>query len=270
VDESGESLAPLMENSALNTDGASGYAPALYPVRRCTYREAVTAFGATPTADDWVTCWEGVIDEPDFSGRGPITLRIRDLGGLLEDTNIEEEGIYAATPTALATVLQQKLDDWPADDVLPAPTLRVIGDPDWMVNEHRQQQTRLFAALQEDVDQIGWDLRYEWTEDWGFTLRLIEPRRGITVPDMVWGPGHYAEVQLAKINAANVRNRLTVLRRDSAGVLRRKDYANTVSSGLFKRRWSQIGGDVIAAINTEAESDRLAEAYLSSPGRIRT
>lgn len=259
----GQSLSPLVENSTRNTDGGGGYAPALYPGRYCHLKVAITYPYVAPTADDYITMWEGRVDRVDFSREDAIVLSCRDRGAWLEDTNIETDRVYATATNPVGTLMQSILTDNPAHPTDPVPTLRVIGDPDWYLDRHAVAQRRLMQELLDLADQIGWDLRWDWTEDFGYALRLAEPRRSVTTPDASWGPSVYKEVPVAEFDDTNVRNRLTGLYRDENGVLQTRTLNDSTSAAAFGNRWAQIAGDVIAAISTSTEMDRLLTAMLS-------
>lgn len=259
----GASLAPLLEASPRNTDGLGGYAPALYPGRWCRLRVAIVAAGESPVSADWVTMWIGRVDAVDFASTESITLSIRDLAGWLAETQIEAETTYSTPATPVEDLMQEILDASPAHPTDPVPTLVTIGDPDWHLDRHDQTQVRLWEALQALAEQIGWDLRYEYTASDPFALRLAEPRRDIVDPDTVWVPGEYVEVPVAQLNDSVVRNRLRLIHRNDAGVLVTSEYVNSTSAALFGNRWMQIAGAPVAAITNQPEADRLGPVILA-------
>lgn len=264
------SLAPLVEGSARNTDGVGGYAPAVWPARDCKLSVAVMPAGETPASTDYVVMWEGRIDQVEWAAEDAIRLSIRDVGGWLQEAFIDTETTYDTQANPLTDLLQDIVDDWPAHPLRVNPTVVEVDDPDWFINGHTVQVGTVMDALQSLVMQNGFDLRYGWTVDDPWALRIKEPVREIldADADTSWGPGEYVEVPLAEVNDRDVRTWFRLVRKDDNGVLRSATLIEVGSEIEYGRKFMQIAGPTVAAITTEAESDRMLNAVaadLSTP-----
>jgi hypothetical protein len=264
-DIDGDSLSPLIEASARNTDGLGGYAPAIYSARFFDFAVAITAVGVEAVEDDHVVIVEGRTGVPDFSDESAIRWELRDMADWLARRQIEDEITYPEQP--LADRIQAKLDDWLVKPAATPPTVVVEGSPAWVVRESKQPQSRLLEAIASDADQIGWDLRYDWTPADPYALVLREPRRDVVDPDTTWTPeDDYTAVPVARFDEDGIRNRIRGVGRDVNGVLFSRTANNVPSQDEFGYQFMQMGGDPLANVNTAAEMDRMLDGAVADTG----
>lgn len=90
------SLSPLHDTSPLNRDFTPSASPSalLAPARDVRIEWAVVPEGQAPVSGDWKRAFDGRIDTIDWASE-VVTLECRDMGGLVQDTFLEYERVYA-------------------------------------------------------------------------------------------------------------------------------------------------------------------------------
>jgi len=258
--EGGLTIAPGVSGSAANSGGA------FLDVGRELYVEtACVAAGVSAVAGDWRRVFWGRVDRLDTGDRERIVLECRDLSGAIMDRFLEAPlSVGSASPgTAVETVMQAVLDAptspslgvtlatpvSPAFGVYPAQTLDAVS---------------VGATLRRFAGQIGWDVRYRWTGATTNELRLFQPDRAKTTPDLTIGPGEYLSVKSWSAALEDVRNVVTVQYRSATGALQPTVlWSNSASITAYGRRAMRLGGDTTDLIKTQAQAEALADAVLA-------
>lgn len=266
----GSSIAPAMETSLLNRNAANDYAPALDLNRSVLVEEGVSAKGASsPIA--WRATFEGRVTSIDPAQSEAVVLGVADLGDILTRAILEDAitvGSEGGTPLheAMQDLLDQAFDaGW-----IPATTLTVPVEPDFVVVELEFGGISVMDALVRLAQHIGWDVRYWWNAtDSEFQLTLLEPDRDKTTPDFTVGPDGYLSVDSLSENLAEIRNRVRVLYIDSADGKQKsavdEDEGSVEKYGVQFLQLDETG----TSINTQAEAEALRDAVLadlSQPG----
>jgi hypothetical protein len=181
---------------------------------------------------------------------------------------------YIGAPTltgfAVETVIQKILDDNKLSGD-PTVTLDVPVSPSWTVTEFQQQRGFTLDAVRALATQIGWDLRYMWKESSSaFVFRLYEPDRDASVAMHTFGADDYEPMRKLGMNIAVIRNSVLVIYKDRAdlwpdGTPRRKEITATDPTSItaFGELWSELQEGENGNIDTEAEAERLAAAFIS-------
>lgn len=256
-----KSLVPVITGSKYNQfDG--GYVPLVDLSRQILIEYAVTSTGSTPAPGDWRVLERGIVDAVNF-GSSPISLECRDLGGIIEDTFIEEERIYGGTahdPAPIQGEMQQILDDNGLDHI----TLEVIGDPNWGIGPYLQEKVPVLKALRDLAEQFGWATKYRYNEtsqDMEFTLYDID--RIATAPLYTFGPTDYFDISSLNVNLRGIRNavRIVFFNVDTS----EKDTIieeDGTSQDRYGRRYCEITEDATEGINWREDAINLAEIIL--------
>lgn len=253
------SLAPLHEDSSVNRDSGSAYAPLLDAHRQIKIEVATTYFGTEPIEADWHTVFHGFIDAISWAS-SPVEISARDLGAYLVDRWVETPTEYgSAEGTDMETVLQEILDDWAPDVILYCPF-----SPGFLVTPWEAPKASVWDTLRGVVDLIGWDLRYVWNEGTGtFLLTLFEPNRAASTPAWSFGPDAYFDVTHLDLNIQSLRNAITVRYLDTAGAEQTEPDSDAASIARYGRRWMEIQEGSDSSINSSGEAANLATAILS-------
>lgn len=253
-----ESLAPLIEASGYNRDALGGYAPLLHGGRRLRLYTAVTDPGG-----DFSTAWkpvlEGKVDRVKWPGH-VAALEFRDLGAILQDTQIQEARVYgSAAGTAVETVMQEILDDNNTGVTLYTPV-----SPGWMIHEFEQAaDTNVLDALLQLARQIGWEVRYMYDAADQFRLTFYRPERNPTAPDHTFTADDYLDVTGMDSGDTRVRNQVRLFSQDVDGnplVSYREDPASVLE---FGPRYMEVPEEKTSNIDTQAELDDLGDIILS-------
>ena len=84
----GERFAPRDRTSPWNQLNGE-WAPLLWPYREVVFQTAVTAPGASPAPQDWITIFEGYMGDSIVTESHKVTVSLRDKSKLLQDTYID-------------------------------------------------------------------------------------------------------------------------------------------------------------------------------------
>ena len=255
----GQSLSPLMVNSAFNTGG-----PRLYPGERFSLRTATVAKGAA-VAEAAVAgsplrqVFNGWIDRVEFAGEN-VVLDVRDITAPIVDTWIEygtSGGFVTGTQggsfelrSMINTVLEHVFGS----------LYSTVGDlSTFQVNHYIQNPMPVMEAIRRLALLIGWDLRAFYTGDLS-SLTLRDPQRNSTTVHYTMGPTEYLDVRALTIDRNDVRNVIEVFYPPSRA---RVAVSDSTSITNFGRRYMLISEDQSSGINTLAEAIVMAEAALS-------
>ena len=252
----GVTIAPGVSASTANSGGA------FLDVGRELYVEtACTAAGASPVAGDWRRVFWGRVDRIETGDRERIVLECRDLSGRLTDLFLEAP--YQVPAVALETAIQGLLDASPLGNIV---TLATPVSPAFTIATGRAPRfdaVSVFASARQLAAQVGWDLRYRWTGDTTQELRLFQPDRAKTTPDLTIGPGEYLSVRSWAAALEDVRNVVTVQYRGATGLPATEIRSNAASITAYGRRAMRLGGDTTALLSTQAQAQALGDAVLA-------
>jgi hypothetical protein len=261
------SLAPQIAASAANRNGAGAYVPLLNPARLLRILTATVDAGVS-AAGHWKRVFDGKIDGADPGGdAGTLTLRCRDRGAWLQDTEIETLRNYGTSDGApVQAVMQGIIND---NGVPYAPVISTPVDPAWLLHPYTQDKTNVMDAVRALALQIGFDLRYLFLTDGDVDPVLVfaEPPRTKTDPDWTFGPDEYTAIPKAEISDDNVRNAVTINYSDLVlGLLQSITRTNAASIAAFHRRWMEVTEAATSNIDTAAEATRLGDAIVADLG----
>lgn len=253
----GISISTLADDSPLNADG-----PLIDVGREIAVETSTGPSGSARGALGWRRVFRGEVDAPDLAAGADLTLACRDGGGVLLDTQIEEERQYGTTEgVALHLVMQQLLDDVLGEGVV---TLAVPSAPTFLVTPYTQATGSLLQALQDLAALIGWVVRYRWSETAGdFALTLYEPERTKTVADWVVTRKQLLKVNRLGLSRDAIRNAIRLEYTDSAtGNLAFVFVKDDASIAKYGRRFMRLV-ETASPIDTEAEALAMANAALA-------
>lgn len=266
----GISLAPLMAASRANLLTGS-YSPLLKEGRTFKVYVQAQVHGLEPVASAWFEVFRGKIDRIDAS-QPVLTFEGRDLGGwLTQGTFIESEVAYAASPTAVETVMQSILTAWSTGLTLYTPV-----SPGFSLNAYLQKKEPVQDALQTLAMLTGWEVRYRWSNSLSdFRLTFQVPDRTKTTADWTLTAHEYTELSSHTTQMDDVRNAWEVVYSDSAdldtsGRPIRKTVTATDSTSItaYGRRWAQIAEDESSPIDSAAEANVMVAAALADTKNV--
>lgn len=206
----GLSLSPLMTASPLNRDSGDEYAPFLDLAREWRLSVSVVEHGDPP---NYKEIGGGTYDVIEIQDPEPqIRILGRDWGSTLLDLYIGVEQQYLLGGNQdLEEVLQEILDENVGVGTI---TLEVEGGPTGVVlsGPLKLVDMSVMAALNDVAQKAGYVVRYRYNADDEMKLTLYVPDRGAETGDEVWtlGPSEYTRLPLARLDLANVRNRVVV------------------------------------------------------------
>lgn len=255
----GKSLAPMMDESAFNTDGV-----AIDAGRRIRIDTACVPLGTRyNVVSDWNTVFEGWTDKVNWNAN-PIEIAARDSGAVLQDSWFSAPDAFVdGGGQPLEDVMQIVLDALELEESVtlftPVASGADVTSFGWDIEPGLDALIRLSQFT-------GWDLRYRWSDDANaFVLTLKDPGRDKVDPDFTLGPRQYMNVPNLAFDRAPIRNDVTVHFPDSAlagatTVIRK---ANLVSVERYGRRSMVIKEATDSAINTMAEAEAMIDAILA-------
>lgn len=252
------SLAPRRADSEINlVDGE--YDPLLWPDRQIFIEAATSTDGSTPEA--WVPVFHGVLGDDIDSVSQPHTVQIycRDLAAkLLMDDHIvgpvTYENKYASQ------IIQQILIDRHAVGGVPMVVpFRAIGEDDHWIERYTIENQTAWQAIQNIVDQSGWDVRWKLDEsDHTFKLTYWLPSTDMDDVDWIIESGD-VRAETLKISDVQRRNRVEIAFRDADGVKREV----VATTGETPIRLCRIEEGDTSTIQDEAAAQRFADRVLS-------
>jgi hypothetical protein len=255
------SLSPLMSSSTINRDASSAYAPFLDAGRRIRLSTATVAPGTTPLAGDFVEVMQGKIDTISW-GTDQLEIAWRDLGGVLQDTIIEEERVYGGN-LLVEAVMQEII----TDNYLTSAITLVVEPPEgpgWVIGQYKQERVSILEAIRALALQIGYDVRYKYDSSGNYNLTFYLPDRNTTTALTTIGPGEYESITDLNISDADVRNVCRV--KFLSAVTGLMDSAIAEQEGSiaeFGRRYMEIGEGSSSNIDTMEEAGAMATAAVA-------
>lgn len=156
--------------------------PLLSPNRRLTLDVRATPEGQQPGS--WVTIFDGLLDSVrvrDNASR--VEVRARDWAKVMQATMMPGDRQYGTVGgERFDNVIQQMLTDY----IPNAPTLTVVGTPNFFVEPYTPAFGSVWDAAQELVTQVGWYLGMRRGPDGQYRLTLMDPPRSKTTADFVY------------------------------------------------------------------------------------
>ena len=251
------SLVPLDENSPINRDASGTYAPFLHPYRDMRVDVCTLASGARPLESDWVQLWEGISDSVDWGGNGPIKVMARDPMARLNDTFIETVATYGndSGTKSLETTIQEILT---ANISSPSMTL-TYSATSFNVREYELANVTVLEALQELVNQIGWNLTWRWDASASaMRLTLWQPARTSTAAQYEFTSDDYYVIPHTSLDLAGIRNACEVVYKDTSQAEQAVTSTGSASIALYGRRFMRIDARGTSVV-TSGQATTLAD-----------
>ena len=257
--EGGNSLAPLDEDSLLNRNAASAYAPLIDAGRGIRCEFATVTIGSSPSGADWKRVFQGVIDqwtvEDDF-----VQVMARDaIGAEIADRWIETETTYGTGPgRAMEDVIQDILTAWTGL------TLFTPTSPSFLITTYIQQRSTVMDALQQIAALIGWVVQPRWDDGTSsFRLTLQDPDRAPVSTDWTWAANRYEAVPDFTLSRLDIRNALSLWYTNTSDVRTQVTASDATSITNYDRQWMEIEEPKDSPIDTTTEAqDMLDKALL--------
>ncbi|MFN7134472.1 MAG: hypothetical protein ACK4N5_20495, partial [Myxococcales bacterium] len=152
--------------------------------------------------------------------------------------------------------------------------LQTPSSPAWNIRKYLQRREPVLEALRTLAQQIGWDVRYRWsnaTSD--FRLTFWTPDRAKVVPDNAAHPftaSQYLDIRQLRTSRVGIRNVVRVLYWDPAfpdaegkPTLREVLVEDAASIAKYGRRYMEVQEAASSRIDTQTEALRMAQAILS-------
>lgn len=211
-----KSIAYLKTDTRANltddTDPLS-YDPLLDVRRDVIIQTARVPLFTVATDRDLAESFSGRIDSIDWGGKSTAVISARDRGGVLVDALIEAQNTYGSEAgIAVETVMQDVLDDNNdgvfVDSYAPI-TLDFDTASGQAIKTYQQRREPVLTALRTLAGTNGYECRYRYNNDPldpGWRLTYYEPQRDRVDADFTLSPDDVLDVQLAAVNAQDVRN----------------------------------------------------------------
>jgi hypothetical protein len=259
------SLAPLVQASALNKNGALAYQPLVNPGRLCRFSVATVGNGVS-AAGNYHEIFQGYITDVDpASPDDGITVKALDLGVVLQNAWIEAianygSGVGVAVETVMQAVINTTITVGP-------PTLVTPASPGWLITTYAQDQVSVLQAIRDLALQIGWDLRYMYQAATDTPeLRFYQPPRAQVVPDWTFAAAEYLRIDSGKLSDADIRNAAKISYVDVNGNVQSVVRLNSGSITKYGRRYMEINESASSNIDTLAEAQAMGDAAVSDLG----
>ena len=224
---------------------------------RVRIQTAVVDAGQTPAASDWVTVFDGRVDDRGVdAGNLQISARAR-LTAIAKDSFIEDATVYGTeTGQPVEEVIQAILTDWASSSL----TLTTPASPGFAVIEYEQQPGSVLAAIQRLAALTGWVVRQ--THSGGTTaLSLLDPDRDKTTVDETWGAGDYLDVVQLAASMVDIRNAVRIVYPGDPGGSEIRTDATSIAD--YGRRFLEIQEPEDSAVRTAAAAGALAASILA-------
>lgn len=185
-------------------------------------------------------------------------------------TEWDYEGTTSSAGNPVEEIMQNLLDDHrgPGDEfvMLVTPT-----SPLWDIKEYLQQRQPTWTALRALATQIGWDLRYKWSDsEEEFQLTFYDPDREVSSPMFTFGPNDYGTPDRLAIDISEIRNSCRVIYSDALdlwpdSIPKRKvvEISNLESIVKYGELFCEMQEEDTSQIDSVTEASRLANACLS-------
>ncbi len=256
--EGGNSLAPLDEDSTLNRNSVSAYAPLIDVGRGIRCEFATVAIGSSPSGGDWQRVFQGVIDqwtvEDDF-----VQVMARDaIGAEIADRWIEAERTLGTGPgRAMQDVIQDILTEWTGL------TLFTPTSPSFLITTYIQQRSTVMDALQQLAALTGWVVQPRWDDGTSsFRLTLYDPDRAPTSTTWTWEPDRYEAVPDFTLSRLDIRNALSLWYTNTSDVRAQVTASDATSITKYGRQWMEIEEPKDSPIDTSTEAQNMLDKAL--------
>jgi hypothetical protein len=230
---------------------------------------AVGSFGSNPTnaLQNWQVT---AITTGVTAGSNPFPAAPTQ-GQVVTDGGVTWQYYASLGGTPAETVIQSIINDSLGAGVV---ALNTPAPSTWYLGPYVQNRDKLFQAITTLSEQIGWDLRFNWsgTEaggDYLLTFKAVNR----SAPGVVWsfGASSYFDVQRVTRAIGDIRNAVLVAFYDSEALdpttkqpLRSTVVASDATSiSKYRRRYMELAEPATTAVTTRAIATLLANAALS-------
>ena len=256
----GKRFAPRDRTSPWNQLNGE-WAPLLWPYREVVFQTAVTAPGASPASQDWITIFEGYMGDSIVTESHKVTVSLRDKSKLLQDTYIDVKKTYEG-PISAEDLIQAIINDYITD----APPSLFCPVPSGITFEEMTvEYVSVWDAIQNVAKQIGWYLGYRWNGV-QYVLAFIEPPRDKTTHDFELDWEDVILNESLDIGDSEIRNALTITFQDASTgepvTLRYTDYPqlrNEASISEYRLRAMEITEKETSLIDSVDKALRFGE-----------
>lgn len=250
------SLAPRRTDSELNIVGGE-FDPLLWPGRQIFIEAASSTDGSTP--DQWHPAFHGVLGDDIDSVAMPNTVSVfcRDQAKWLLDDHIVGPVTYRDM-YASQIIAQILADRYDANGIPVEIPFRAIGEDDHWVDEYTIENQTAWQAIQNLVDESGWDCRFKVDESDGvFKLTYWLPSTDMSEAQWII-TGSDIRTETLKISDVQLRNRVEVAYRDAQG--RKQEVVAT--NNVIPIRLCRIEEGDTSTIRDATSAQRFADRVL--------
>lgn len=262
----GQSLAPLDEDSTFNYNSTSGFASLVYPGREIhVYTAATTPGGPAPASSAMDFVFQGELDQVAWE-RSPIQTRARSKNmSRLVDRWIESSSyVYGnSTGMPIENVIEQILADWTD---LSTSILLTTASPGFAITPaYNPDKQPVLDAVTTLAQLIGWNLHEVWsTASTSWRIAFRQPNRTASSSQATWafGPQHYYDVRAMSVGRYDVRNRIPVIFGPSNN-RQKVTVESTESQDDYGVQFMEFEEAVNSAIATSSEAFTLADSAVT-------
>ncbi len=228
---------------------------------------AVGAFTANPT--NTLQYWQCTAITTGVTGGSNPFPATPTQGQLVTDGGVTWQYYASLGGTPAETIIQSIINDTLGAGVV---TLNVPAASNWFIGPFTQSRDKLFSALSALSEQMGWDLRFAWSQSAGdYTLTLQSVPRSAPAVAWTFAASSYFDVTKLARAVENIRNAVGIVFADSEHVdaTTGQPLRNTVvvsdatSMGKYRRRYMEIAEAAGSGISTTAMATVFANAALS-------
>ncbi len=211
--------------------------------------------------------FEGRIDNADYApGGDTIVVTGRDAGAYVAGATLFAKMYGSDGGTELYDVLAEMLSDCMSVD--PSSVLPPVSTG-FMVLPYAQDLSQGLEAMRVAAQQIGWDVRYVPSGVFAgglgnLTLKLYDPGRDRTFPDVVIRKDRYNKISELKVGDEDVRNWWRLWWKDLNGVVHGPiETEDAASISQYGRRYAQVYLDRADLIRSDAAALNFLGAALA-------
>jgi hypothetical protein len=230
---------------------------------------AVGSFGTNPT--NALQNWQVTAITTGTTGSSNPFPSAPTQGQVVTDGGVTWQYYASLGGTLAETVIQSIINDTLGAGVV---ALNTAAPSTWYLGPYVQSRDKLFQAITTLSEQIGWDLRFNWsgTEaggDYLLTFKAVNR----SAPGVFWsfGASSYFDVQRVTRAIGDIRNAVLVAFYDSENLdlttkqpLRSTVVATDATSiSKYRRRYMELAEPATTAVTTRAIATLLANAALS-------
>lgn len=259
-------FSPLDATSSWNYDGMT-FDPLLKPNRELKIWVAAMPIGVAPGPNDYELLFHGFMGDSIRTEGQRVEVELRDLAKRLQDRVIITPREYGAPiedgGVRADIVMQQILDDEFGPGVI---TLEVPSLPSFACPPFTVEFVSVWDVLQNIAKEFGWFVGYRYDAvSKSFKLTLLEPPRNKDINTADW---HFdweddIYVQDLDITDRDIRNRIVVVYRDSAGKRDQVTVSDPASIAEFGLKPMQIDETDTELIKTSVQALQMANYALA-------